>query len=184
MESDTDGWDLHSPDLRLIISQLNKVWIEYKSDKAEMWPVDTQFPRANQSGFAMNGLFTGDELRLYQDHISNNPRATNSENWMNVTIPGCERRSSEWLKMIVSTRTASRQHRSTQDLSFQGTFDEQKATFSWNGTYWGSVQSEVWYGPEGTADDFAEGTFSVSLTGNIDSGRPDELRTRSGSRDP
>ncbi|CEL02127.1 hypothetical protein ASPCAL03299 [Aspergillus calidoustus] len=177
MGSDTDGWNMHSPDIRLILGQRSKLWMDNESEGDEMWSVETSTPR-NGSGFAMDGLFTGD------NHISSNPRATNSENWMNITIPGCQRRFSEWFKMIVSTRTAGRQRHSTQNITFQGTFDEQKATFRWNGTYWGSVQSEVWYGPAGTADDFAEGTFSVSFSGNVDSGRSDELRTRSGVGGP
>jgi hypothetical protein len=86
--------------------------------------------------------------------------------------------------MIISTRTAGRQRRSTQNITFEGTIDEQKATFRWNRTYWGSVQSEEWYGPEGTADDFAEGAFSVSFSGRVDSERSDELRTRSGGAQP
>jgi hypothetical protein len=83
---------------------------------------------------------------------------------MNVTLPGCERRSCERLKMIVLTRTAGRQRRSTQ-ITFQGTFDEKRAAFRWNGPYWGSVQRGQWYGPASAADDFPEEAFSVSFPG-------------------
>jgi hypothetical protein len=199
MGSDTDGWNMHSPDIRHILGQRSKLWMENESEGVEMWSVETSTPR-NGSGFAMDGLFTGDvssiffcalyllrktsKLSLHQNHISSNPRATNYENWMNITIPGCEQRSSEWFKIIVSTGTAGRQRRSSENSTLQGTFAQNKASFRCNGTYWGSVQRQAWYGPAGTADDFAEGTFTVSFNGNVDSGRSDELWTRSGVGGP
>jgi hypothetical protein len=92
---------------------------------------------------------------------------------MNFTIPGCEGRGSEHFKMIVSTETASRQRSTT----VQGTFDQRLANFRWNGTYWGSAQKGEWSGEQRTVDDFAEGVFSVSFTGIIDSAQSDELKT-------
>ncbi|KAL2843727.1 hypothetical protein BJY01DRAFT_248503 [Aspergillus pseudoustus] len=161
MGQDTDGWNLHSPDMKLVLSQVDSVWANSDEVRDEMWSAEDSRARAsNANGFAMNGFFSG------PNEISGHPRPTNHENWMNITIPGCERRESEYFKMIVSTQTANR------------------ANFMWNGTYCGSTQSEEWFGPSGTADAFADGAFSLSFTGSIDAAQSDELRAKQGSDQP
>jgi hypothetical protein len=60
MGPDTEGWNLHSPDLKLILSQVSNVWADGDAERDEMWSVDDSRITSNASRFAMDGSFVRD----------------------------------------------------------------------------------------------------------------------------